>query len=46
MSDEEGHVDFLETQIELIKRIGIELYQQAHISGLGEGGTPGFRSEE
>jgi len=46
MADEEGHVDFLETQIELIKRIGIELYQQAHISGLGEGGTPGFRSEE
>jgi bacterioferritin len=46
MADEEGHVDFLETQIELIKRIGVELYQQAHISGLGEGGTPGFRSEE
>jgi bacterioferritin len=45
MSDEEGHVDFLETQIELIKRIGVERYSQAHIGGLGEGGSPGFRSE-
>jgi len=45
MADEEGHVDFLETQIDLIKRIGLELYSQAHIAGLGEGGTPGFRSE-
>jgi bacterioferritin len=45
MADEEGHVDFLETQIELIKRIGVELYSQAHIGGLGEGGAPGFRSE-
>ncbi len=46
MNDEEGHVDFLETQIDLIKRIGLELYTQAHIGGLGEGGSPGFRSEE
>jgi bacterioferritin len=45
MADEEGHVDFLETQIELVKRIGVERYQQAHIGGLGEGGNPGFRSE-
>src|SRR5580698_3431412 len=46
MADEEGHVDFLETQIDLIKRIGVERYSQAHIGGLGEGGSPGFRSEE
>ena len=45
MNDEEGHVDFLETQIDLIKRIGVELYTQGHIGGLGEGGSPGFRSE-
>ena len=44
MADEEGHVDFLETQIELIKRIGVERYSQAHIGGLGKGGPPGFRS--
>ena len=46
MTDEEGHVDFLETQIDLIKRIGVELYTQAHVAGLGEGGSPGFRSEK
>jgi bacterioferritin len=45
MADEEGHVDFLETQIDLIKRIGVERYSQAHIGGLGDGGPPGFRSE-
>jgi bacterioferritin len=31
MKDEESHIDFLETQIELIKRIGTELYSQHHI---------------
>ncbi len=45
MADEEGHIDFLETQLELIGRIGIELYTQAHVNGLGEGGTPGLRTE-
>ncbi len=45
MTDEEGHVDLLETQLDLIKRIGVELYQQAHIAGLGGGGAPGFRSD-
>jgi bacterioferritin len=29
MNDEEGHVDFLETQIDLIKRIGVERYTHA-----------------
>src|ERR1700722_15302176 len=46
MADEEGHIDFLEPQIDLIKRVGVERYSQAHIGGLGEGGTPGFRSED
>ena len=46
MSDEEGHIDFLETQIDLIKRIGVERYAQAHIGGFGEGGSPGFREEK
>jgi bacterioferritin len=45
MADEEGHIDFLETQLDLINRIGIELYTQAHVGGLGEGGTPGMRAE-
>jgi bacterioferritin len=32
--DEEGHVDFLETQLELIRQVGIQLYAQKHIGGL------------
>ena len=31
MKDEESHIDFLETQIDLVKKIGIELYSQKHI---------------
>jgi bacterioferritin len=46
MADEEGHVDFLETQLDLIGRIGIERYTQAHIEGLGEGGSPGLREKK
>ena len=34
MKDEEQHIDFLETQIDLIKRIGLELYTQKHVGGL------------
>ncbi|WP_349368136.1 bacterioferritin [Salinarimonas sp.] len=33
-TDEEGHVDFLETQLELIKQVGLQLYAQKHIGGL------------
>ena len=33
-TDEEGHIDFLETQLELIKQIGLPLYAQKHIGGL------------
>ena len=29
--DEEEHIDFLETQLELIKQVGIQLYAQKHI---------------
>jgi bacterioferritin len=34
--DEEEHIDFLETQIELVARIGAELYAQRHIGELDE----------
>ncbi|HEU5017207.1 MAG TPA: bacterioferritin [Pseudolabrys sp.] len=46
MADEEGHIDFLETQLDLIDRIGLERYTQAHIDGLGDGGTPGLREDK
>jgi bacterioferritin len=36
MKDEEGHIDFLETQLDLINRIGLELYTQKHMGGLEE----------
>ena len=36
MHDEEEHVDFLETQIELVARIGLELYAQCYIGKLDE----------
>jgi bacterioferritin len=29
--DEEEHIDFLETQLELIKQVGLQLYAQSHI---------------
>src|SRR3712207_7103602 len=31
MADEEGHIDFLETQLTLVEQIGVELYAQKHI---------------
>jgi len=31
MKDEEDHIDFLETQLELVRRLGLELYAQHHI---------------
>lgn len=34
MTDEEGHIDFLETQLELIGRLGEQLYSQNHIGEL------------
>lgn len=32
--DEEGHIDFLETQLNLIQQVGLQLYAQKHIGGL------------
>jgi bacterioferritin len=36
LRDEEKHIDFLETQLELISRLGLELYSQHHIGEPGE----------
>jgi bacterioferritin len=36
MHDEEAHIDFLETQLDLIERLGPELYAQHHIGELGD----------
>jgi bacterioferritin len=36
MTDEEGHIDFLETQLDLVANLGLERYAQHHIGGLGE----------
>ncbi len=38
LSDEEGHYDFLETQLDLIERIGIQNYEQ---SAMGEAPAEG-----
>ena len=36
MHDEEEHIDFLETQLDLVAKVGLELYAQHHIGELGE----------
>ena len=33
-ADEEGHIDFLETQLDLIGQIGLPLYAQRHVGPL------------
>ena len=33
-TDEEGHIDFLEEQLDLISKLGVELYSQHHIGEL------------
>lgn len=38
MADEEHHIDFLETQLDLVGKLGIELYSQHHIGEMDEGG--------
>ena len=38
MSDEEGHIDFLETQLELYDRIGAQNYEQLNAYTIDEGG--------
>jgi bacterioferritin len=35
MTDEEGHIDFLETQLELMAQVGEQLYAQKHMGKLG-----------
>jgi bacterioferritin len=35
-ADEEEHIDFLETQIELVRQVGIQLYSQKHIGEMDE----------
>lgn len=35
-TDEEGHIDFLETQLTLIEQVGIQLYSQKHIGKLDD----------
>jgi bacterioferritin len=34
MKDEEEHIDFLETQLDLVAKLGLELYSQHHIGEL------------
>jgi bacterioferritin len=36
MADEEQHIDFLETQLDLVAKLGLELYAQHHIGKLEE----------
>ena len=36
MKDEEGHIDFLETQLDLVEKLGVQLYSQKHVGELGE----------
>jgi len=36
MKDEEHHIDFLETQLDLVAKLGVELYSQHHIGEIDE----------
>jgi bacterioferritin len=36
MHDEEEHIDFLETQLDLVDKLGLQLYAQAHIGELDD----------
>ena len=38
MADEEDHIDFLETQLDLVEKLGMQLYSQAHIGKPGRTG--------
>ena len=36
MADEEGHIDFLETQLNLVEQLGLQLYAQKHVGHLDD----------
>ena len=36
MADEEHHIDFLETQLDLVAKLGLQLYAQHHIGEMDE----------
>ena len=36
MADEEGHIDFLETQLDLVDKLGLQLYSQGHMGKPGK----------
>jgi bacterioferritin len=40
MKDEEGHIDFLETQLDLVARVGLQLYEQRHMGHIGDDNPP------
>jgi bacterioferritin len=40
MADEEHHIDFLETQLDLVERVGLQLYEQRHMGGIGDDNPP------
>lgn len=35
-TDEEGHIDFLETQLTLVEQLGVQLYAQKHIGKIDD----------
>ncbi|HEY4140295.1 MAG TPA: bacterioferritin, partial [Pseudolabrys sp.] len=37
LESEEEHIDFLETQLDLVAKLGVELYSQHHMGELDEG---------
>jgi bacterioferritin len=37
MHDEEEHIDFLETQLDLVGKLGLQLYAQHHIGEIDNG---------
>jgi bacterioferritin len=40
MKDEEGHIDFLETQLDLVKDLGVQLYSQKHVGSIDADNPP------
>jgi bacterioferritin len=37
MADEEHHIDFIETQLDLVAKLGLQLYAQHHVGETDEG---------